>query len=207
MHFTKEKLNEYLKSLPSPLIGIDEVGRGCLAGPVFAAAVCFKSATDINKYKDSKSIQKSDRDKLSESIRRHHHFAIGIASVAEIDQHNILQATFMAMRRAVQNLAAGIDITTATLLIDGRDKIPNFECYRQQPIIKGDDKVRLISAASIVAKVARDNFMIQLAGQFKNYEFDKHKGYGTKLHRECIQKFGPSKWHRQTFSGVREYCE
>ena len=206
MHFTKKKLNEHLKSLSAPLIGIDEVGRGCLAGPVFAAAVCFKSTTDIKKYQDSKSIQSSDRNKLSESIMRHHHYAIGVASVAEIDQYNILQATFMAMRRAVQKLAAGMEMTTATLLIDGRDKIPNFECYRQQPIIEGDNKVRLISAASIVAKVARDNFMIQLAGKFKNYEFEKHKGYGTKLHRERIQKFGPSEWHRQTFSGVREYC-
>lgn len=206
MRFTKSKLNEHLKSLSKPFIGIDEVGRGCLAGPVYAAAVCFKSTIDVKKYKDSKAIKYIQREKLSESIKQHHHFAIGIASVAEIDQHNILQATFMAMRRAVENLALNMEMTTATLLIDGRDVIPNFECYHQQPIIEGDDKVRLISAASIVAKVARDNFMIQLAGQFKDYEFDKHKGYGTKLHRERIQKFGPTEWHRQTFSGVREYC-
>lgn len=206
MRFTKSKLNEHLKSLSEPFIGIDEVGRGCLAGPVYAAAVCFKSTIDIKKYKDSKAIKYIQREKLSESIKHHHHFAIGIASVAEIDQHNILQATFLAMRRAVENLALSMEMTTATLLIDGRDVIPNFERYHQQPIIEGDAKVRLISAASIVAKVARDNFMIQLAGQFKDYEFDKHKGYGTKLHRERIQKFGPTKWHRQTFSGVREYC-
>ncbi len=206
MRFTKSKLNEHLKSLSEPFIGIDEVGRGCLAGPVYAAAVCFKSTIDVKKYKDSKAIKYIQREKLSESIKQHHHFAIGIASVAEIDQHNILQATFLAMRRAVENLALSMEMTTATLLIDGRDVIPNFERYHQQPIIEGDAKVRLISAASIVAKVARDNFMIQLAGQFKDYEFDKHKGYGTKLHRERIQKFGPTKWHRQTFSGVREYC-
>ncbi len=205
MHFTHQKLREHLKTLSPPFIGVDEVGRGCLAGPVFAAAVAFKSSTDITKYRDSKAIDQGRREHLAFSIRTHHYVAIASASVAEIDKHNILQATFLAMRRAVEALAQQMDVTSATLLVDGRDQIPNFDSFQQQAVIQGDAKVRLISAASIAAKVARDHFMTQLAAQFKNYGFEKHKGYGTKFHRERIQKFGPTEWHRQTFSGVREY--
>ncbi|OFZ32031.1 MAG: ribonuclease HII [Bdellovibrionales bacterium RIFCSPHIGHO2_01_FULL_40_29] len=206
MKLSKAKLNHYLKSLPAPLVGIDEVGRGCLAGPVYAAAVCFKSEIDIKKYKDSKAVDEITRRKLSESVQRNHHTAIGIATVDEIDQFNILQATFIAMRRAVEQLAEQVDLKNATLLIDGRDKIPKFDRYNQLAIIEGDDKVRLISAASLVAKVARDQFMTDLAAQFVNYGFERHKGYATQFHRDQIQKFGPSEWHRQTFAGVREYC-
>src|SRR3989338_2148872 len=205
MKLSKAKLNHYLKSLPAPLVGIDEVGRGCLAGPVYAAAVCFKSEIDIKKYKDSKAVDEITRRKLSESVQRNHHTAIGIATVDEIDQFNILQATFIAMRRAVEQLAEQVDLKNATLLIDGRDKIPKFDRYNQLAIIEGDDKVRLISAASLVAKVARDQFMTDLAEQFVNYGFERHKGYATQFHRDQIQKFGPSEWHRQTFAGVREY--
>ena len=205
MRYTKYKLKEYLNKLSQPLVGIDEVGRGCLAGPVYAAAVIFKSEIDIKKYKDSKLTDQLGREKLATSIRNNHFHAIGVASVDEIDQFNILQATFLAMRRAVDLLAAQIDLSGAHLLIDGRDQIPNYNQYQQSPIIQGDNQVRLISAASLVAKVARDQFMMDLSKQFKNYGFEKHKGYGTKLHRECIQKFGPTKWHRQTFRGVREY--
>ena len=205
MRFTTKNLKEHLKTLSQPFIGIDEVGRGCLAGPVYAAAVCFKSNIDIKKYKDSKTIDAETRSRLSASVCKNHYFAIGIASVDEIDQHNILQATFLAMTRAVEGLSQQMCLSEATLLIDGRDKIPNLGHMKQQPIIEGDDKVRLISAASLVAKVARDQFMTDLAVQMINYGFEKHKGYGTKLHRERIQKFGPSAWHRQTFSGVREY--
>ena len=205
MRYTKSQLKEYLKTLSQPLVGIDEVGRGCLAGPVYAAAVCFKSEIDIKKYKDSKNTDQIDREKLATSIRNNHLFAIGSASVDEIDQYNILQATFLAMRRAVDLLAAKADLSGAVLLIDGRDKIPNFDHYQQSPIIEGDNHVSLISAASLVAKVARDQFMMDLSKQYQNYGFEKHKGYGTQLHRQCIQKFGPTKWHRQTFSGVREY--
>lgn len=205
MRYTKSQLKEYLKTLSQPIVGIDEVGRGCLAGPVYAAAVCFKSEIDIKKYKDSKVTDQFNRENLAASIKNNHLYAIGTASVDEIDQYNILQATFMAMRRAVVSLAAQADLSCAVLLIDGRDPIPNFDLYRQSPIVEGDGQVSLISAASLVAKVARDQFMMDLSKQFENYGFEKHKGYGTKLHRQCIQKFGPTKWHRQTFSGVREY--
>ncbi len=205
MRYTKYKLKEFLNTLSQPTVGIDEVGRGCLAGPVYAAAVSFKSEIDIHKYIDSKKTDLNKREKLATSIRDNHFYAIGIASVDEIDQYNILQATFLAMRRAVELLAVQVDLSGANLLIDGRDQIPNFDQYHQSPIIQGDNQVRLISAASLVAKVARDQFMMDLSKKFKNYGFEQHKGYGTKLHRECIQKFGPTKWHRQTFSGVREY--
>ncbi len=188
--------------LPAPYIGIDEVGRGCLAGPVVAAAVIFKSNKDTRFYKDSKSICEEGRQKLSDSIHEHHLVGIGWASVEEIDQVNILQATFIAMRRAIENLKPS---EFGTLLIDGRDKIPNLKNHHQQPMIKGDQHVRLISAASIAAKVARDQFMTQLASEERLYGFEKHKGYGTLYHREQIQKNGPCQWHRQSFSGVKEF--
>jgi len=190
-----------LKNLPTPLVGVDEVGRGCLAGPVTAAAVIFKSTKDIRHYQDSKALSEDVRDELSLSIHEHHLVAIGWASVEEIDQINILQASFLAMRRAL----AQLELISGSVLVDGRDKIPNLERLHQQPIIKGDQKVRVISAASIVAKVARDNFMKDLAREVDAYGFEKHKGYATAYHRHQIQTVGPCKWHRQTFGGVKEY--
>ena len=199
MIYTKK----YLTSLGQPLIGIDEVGRGCLAGPVYAAAVLFNSTKDNQKYKDSKQLTLVERQKLSDSICEHHQFSIGIATVQEVDQFNIRQATFIAMFRAIQGLQ--VNLSEVMLLIDGRDKIPNLDSDRQLAIVQGDDQVSVISAASIVAKVARDLFMIDLAKKYKHYGFEKHKGYGTLFHREQIQKHGPSVWHRQTFGGVKEY--
>lgn len=174
---------------------------------MYAAAVCFRSDTDLKKYKDSKIINPLLRRRLAESIHTNHYYAIGIATVEEIDTFNILQASLIAMRRAVDQLAQITNIQGATLLIDGRDKIPNFDLYHQCPVIQGDKRVRVISAASIVAKVARDQFMTKLADKVTAYDFDKNKGYGTKVHRQRIQEFGPTPWHRQTFSGVREYIE
>lgn len=196
------KLTSKFDHLPIPHIGIDEVGRGCLAGPVVAAAVIFKSKSDIKLYKDSKAIGQADREMLSASIHANHHVSIGWASVEEIDQINILQATFLAMRRAIE----GLQLTeSGTVLVDGCDIIPKLVTHQQLAIIQGDQHVRLISAASIAAKVARDQFMTQLAKTVDAYGFEKHKGYGTLFHREQIQKVGPSAWHRQTFRGVKEY--
>jgi len=187
--------------LPAPLMGVDEVGRGCLAGPVVAGAVIFKSTKDIRKYRDSKDLSEVDRDELSQSIYSHHFVSLGWASVEEIDQFNILQATFIAMRRAVE----GLKVQMGSVLVDGNHKIPNLGPYEQRAIIGGDEKVRLISAASIVAKVARDRFMKELALEVNSYGFESHKGYATPLHRKRIQQVGPCKWHRQTFAGVKEY--
>lgn len=192
-----------LKNLVQPIIGVDEVGRGCLAGPVVAAAVILKSDIDIEHYVDSKKILEDKRIELSESIHKNHFVGIGWASVEEIDKHNILQSTFIAMRRAIEKL----NIQTGSILVDGRDQIPNLVGFYQQPIIKGDQKVRVISAASIVAKVARDEFMKKLALEFTHYGFQKHKGYGTEFHRQQIQKNGPCIWHRQTFAGVKEHIK
>lgn len=197
-----------LSQYSTPLIGIDEVGRGCLAGPVVAAAVIFKSEIDIQKYIDSKMLKEADRETLSTSIHEHHHVSMGWASVEEIDRINILQASFLAMQRAVEDLLQKIELNKKdkpTLLIDGRDRIPSLGHLNQVAIIKGDQKVRLISAASIAAKVARDRFMTDLAKAGADYGFEKHKGYGTAYHRKQIQALGPGVWHRQTFGGVKEY--
>ena len=190
-----------LRRLKTPLIGVDEVGRGCLAGPVVAGAVIFKSDKDVSLYKDSKKLSEKQREELAQSIREHHLVSIGWASVEEIDELNILQATFLAMGRAVTGLGAD----GGTILVDGRDRIPNIVGFEQRAIIKGDQLVGQISAASIVAKVARDQFMAELAAEFSVYGFEKHKGYGTEYHRKQIQAYGPSRWHRQSFGGVKEH--
>lgn len=200
-----------LKNHPTPWIGIDEVGRGCLAGPVVAAAVIFRSKIDNKLYVDSKEIPEFQRNVLAKSIHVNHWVGVGWASVEEIDQHNILQATFLAMHRAVdlvlQQAGFSREHEKPTLFVDGRDRIPSLGQWVQVPVIKGDQKVRLISAASIAAKVARDQFMIDLAQSGADYGFEKHKGYGTAFHRQQIQKFGPCSWHRQTFGGVKEYIQ
>ena len=190
-----------LSELSTPLIGVDEVGRGCLAGPVTAAAVIFKSDIDTKKYKDSKALKEEQRNQLSISISEHHIVSVGWASVEEIDAINILQATFLAMRRAVE----GLQVFDGTILVDGRDTIPNMKSFAQRAIIQGDQKLSLISAASIAAKVARDQFMKDLAKKFDAYGFEQHKGYGTPYHRRQIQAVGPCQWHRQSFGGVKEH--
>lgn len=184
------------------MIGVDEVGRGCLAGPVVAAAVIFKSDHNITKYQDSKKINEEARLFWSADILKNHSAAIGWSSVEEIDELNILQATFLAMKRAIGQL---VKKNLGSVLVDGRDRIPNLVGFDQYPIIKGDQKIGQISAASIIAKVARDQFMKDLALEFKDYGFEKHKGYGTEYHRKQIQKVGPCQWHRQSFGGVKEY--
>lgn len=189
--------------LPTPHIGVDEVGRGCLAGPVTAAAVIFNCKTDIRKYKDSKQLEPEERTKLSASIHKHHMAAIGWASVEEIDELNILQASLLAMRRAIHLL----EIKSGTILVDGLQFVPDMGSFEQRAIVRGDEKLRLISAASIVAKVARDQFMTELAGELGEYGFDRHKGYGTLFHRKQLQLLGPSKWHRRSFCGVKEFLE
>ena len=190
-----------MSSLKAPLIGIDEVGRGCLAGPVTAAAVILKSNHGIERYQDSKTIQEEHREIIAAEILQNHHVAIGWATVEEIDELNILQATFLAMTRAVELL----QVKAGTILVDGRDKIPNLVGFAQRPVVQGDKKVRAISAASIVAKVARDQFMKDLAKQFNEYGFEKHKGYKTLYHQQQIQRVSPCQWHRQSFGGVKEF--
>lgn len=187
------------------LIGVDEVGRGCLAGPVYASAV-FLRHTKLNKHlKDSKLLSPKSRQELAQLIQDEHSFAIGIASVEEIDELNILQAALLAMHRAVESLTLSTEgLSEALVVIDGNQKIPNFS-RPQQTLVGGDNLVPAISAASIVAKVARDKRMAELAEKYPQYGFELHKGYGTEVHRKAIAKHGPCEWHRRSFRGVAEY--
>jgi ribonuclease HII len=185
---------------PSPVIGVDEVGRGCLAGPVFAAAVILPHDFDPEGITDSKLLSEIRREKVAERIHEFAQVGIGFASVSEIDRLNILQASFLAMVRAIENLGSGF----GHVLVDGNQKIKNLEGYRQTTVVKGDLRVIPIGAASIVAKVARDSYMRKLAEKFPIYGFEKHKGYGSAVHTKALQENGPCVQHRSTFSGVRE---
>lgn len=174
--------------------GIDEAGRGPLAGPVYAAAVILPKGHIVEGVNDSKKISEKKRALLFDKIIDECVcYSIGTASEKEIDDINILQATFLAMRRAVDGLSVKPDIA----LIDG-NKRPGLDIAEQE-IIKGDAKSANIAAASIIAKVSRDRYMLEMAEKYPQYQFEKHKGYGTKLHYEMIEKYGISPIHRKTF--------
>ncbi len=186
---------------PAPIIGVDEVGRGCLAGPVYAAAVIFKSDVANDLVTDSKLLSEERREELAEIILKEHHVGIGCATVEEIDEINILQASLLAMKRAIENLG----VTSGHVLVDGNMKIPNLQGFEQTPIVKGDLRAAPISAASIVAKVTRDRLMKKLAEQYPHYGFEAHKGYSTPVHKQSIVAHGPCEVHRKSFAGVKEY--
>lgn len=187
---------------PKPVIGVDEAGRGCLAGRVYAGAVILKSQDGISEYTDSKLLSESRREKLFEHILKHHQVGIGFASVDEIDSINILKAALLAMKRAVENLGTGLG---GHVLIDGNQKIPNLIGFTQTTLVKGDLRAAPVAAASIIAKVSRDRYMSTLAAQYPQYDFEKHKGYSTAAHKQKIVEYGPCREHRKTFSGVKEF--
>ena len=189
---------------PGPVLGVDEVGRGCLAGPVYAAAVCLKSDEHNSFFTDSKLLSEKRREELSPLIQENHWFGIGIATVQEIDELNILQASLLAMKRAVIKLEQSMNLKTGHLLVDGSFKVPGLSCT-QTAVIKGDLRCTSISAASIVAKVARDQMMKKMGEQFPGYGFEKHKGYGCPSHKAAIESLGPTVHHRKSFSGVKEF--
>jgi ribonuclease HII len=209
----KIKISE-LDPSKTPIMGVDEVGRGCIAGPVCAGVVVFNDKkltdADLETYIDSKKIPEHKRDIISEQIKKDHYFALGWATAEEIDELNIRQATLLAMSRAVIELHKKIDISRGTLLVDGRDivplLVPIFGALDQRAIIQGDKHVRQISAASIVAKVARDQLMKKMSVDYPQYGFEKHKGYGTEVHREAVKKYGVLSIHRKSFGGVKEFC-
>lgn len=178
-----------------PIIaGVDEAGRGPLAGDVYAAAVILPSDLIIEGINDSKKLSPKKREKLyDEIIEKAEAFCIASASVEEIEKLNILNADMLAMKRAVEGLKRNVDI----VLIDG-NKAPDV-AFKTCPVIKGDASSQSIAAASILAKVARDRYMLELDKQYPEYQFSKHKGYGTKLHYEMIKKYGISKVHRPSF--------
>lgn len=176
------------------IAGIDEAGVGPLAGPVVAAAVIFPPNKKVYKMRDSKILTAAMREKLFATIyEKALAVSIGQASVAEINELNVYQANLLAMQRAI----AGLAITPELLLIDGRAKPQT--AIETETIVKGDQTVPVISAASIIAKVIRDREMQLLHEQYPEYHFAKHKGYATKEHRELIQKLGPSPVHRINF--------
>lgn len=185
------------------VIGVDEAGRGPLAGPVVAAAVKLKKYSEIlDEINDSKKLTEKKREKLYNIIMENFDVAISIVSVKEIDEFNILNATFLAMRKALDDLKKKIDNYDKNIvLVDGNFKIREYN-GNQSPIIKGDAKSLSIAAASIIAKVTRDRLMIALDEKYPDYEFSKHKGYGTKKHIEALKKYGSiEEIHRKSFLG------
>lgn len=176
------------------VIGVDEVGRGPLAGPVVAAAVIFSPYHYIEGVKDSKQLSEKQRERFYERIiEQALAYGIGIVDHAEIDRINIRQATFKAMRMAIGSLSQNPQY----LLIDG-EELPG-RIYPQEALVKGDGRSFTIAAASILAKVTRDRRMLEYHQQYPRYGFDRHKGYGTAFHREMIQKYGPCPVHRRSF--------
>ena len=179
------------------IAGVDEVGRGSLIGPVLAAAVILNSKIKIKKLKDSKKLSKINREILEKYIKENSFWAIGSASIIEIEKLNILNASLLAMKRAIKKLKK----RPRLVLIDG-NKIPKLNNYKIKNIIKGDQKIPEISAASIIAKVSRDRLITKMSKKYKNYSWDKNAGYGTSEHLEAIKKFGITKHHRKTFRPI-----
>ena len=179
--------------------GVDEAGRGPLAGPVFAAAVILDPRRPIEGLRDSKKLPEAKRDALAGIIKRDAlAWSIAQCSAAEIDALNILQATMLAMRRAIEGLA----VMPTLALIDG-NRCPVCT-VRTEAIVKGDDKVAEISAASILAKTARDAVLVQMHAQYPDYGFDQHKGYPTALHLERLRAHGVTPEHRRSYAPVRQ---
>ncbi len=186
--------NEIYAEGYSKICGVDEAGRGPLAGPVYAAAVILPQGLVIEGLNDSKKLTEAKREMLfSEITEKALSYSIAFASVSEIEELNILGATMLAMNRAIE----GLSVTPELALIDGnrnKDIKINSRC-----VIKGDSLCADIAAASVLAKVSRDRYMLEMAEKYPEYHFDKHKGYGTKLHYEALREHGPSEIHRPSF--------
>ena len=179
------------------IAGVDEVGRGSLVGPVYAAAVILKKSINTKLLKDSKSISSTKRKVLFSYIKKNSIWAIGKASLKEIEKLNILNASLLAMKRAIKKLKK----TPTHVLIDG-NKLPELKNYKLKSIIKGDQKIPSISAASIIAKVTRDKMISNLSKKFKGYSWQKNFGYGTSQHLKAIKVLGITKHHRKNFSPI-----
>ena len=217
-HTTFDKEKNLAGQQPLFVVGVDEAGRGPLAGPVVAAAVCYKDPTfaipeslakEFALIRDSKTLSEKQREKLFAVIGKYFSVGIGIVSAETIDRANILQATFLAMKSAVASLRKELTADSQQrlrdedffLLIDGNQEIPNCS-YAQEVIIGGDGTVKSIAAASIIAKVTRDRMMDAYDEEYPGYEFVRHKGYGTKVHLDALRRLGPSPIHRMSFRPV-----
>ena len=181
------------------IAGVDEVGRGPLAGPVVAAAVILPSPCSVQGIADSKTLPANQREELNELIRAEVvSVGVGWADAAEVDRINILRATFIAMSQAVEAL----DPSPTCLLVDGNQTIPQLDHIRQVALVKGDNRSLSVAAASIIAKVARDEFMLKVHEDYPMYHFATNMGYGTAAHRDALSRFGPCPLHRRSFRGV-----
>ena len=195
------------EEINSPVIGLDEVGRGPLAGPVISCGCHFKNYTILNEFKDligdSKKLSEKKRElsfKFLQNLKKGNiiDFHLGIANVHEIDNLNILEATKLSMKRVIDKF----NLKNAKLIIDGNFSL-NYKSYKEQSIIKGDNKSLSIAAASIIAKVHRDRLMKKLSIKFKDFGWEKNAGYGTKIHIENIHRLGPTIHHRKTFEPIK----
>lgn len=196
---------EEVESFGGPVAGVDEAGRGPLAGPVVAAAVmlqeddvCQPDRKLLRQLNDSKVLSEAVREELYEVVVGSFAWGVGVADVRRIDRCNILRATMWAMQRAV----AALPCPPSSVLIDG-NRAPEMPC-RSQTVVKGDARCLSIAAASIVAKVTRDRMMREIAGSYPEFGFAKHKGYGTKEHLEAIQRFGVTPHHRRSFKPIMD---
>ena len=186
--------NKAIKNGYKAVCGVDEAGRGPLAGPVCAAAVILPANTIIDGVNDSKKLTEKKREELFDIIKETAiSYSVAFASVEEIENFNILDATMLAMKRAVE----GLDVNADYAIIDG-NKLPQLDIPCEY-IIKGDAKSMSIASASILAKVSRDRLLYKYAQEYPQYRFDKHKGYGTKLHIQALKEFGPCPYHRKSF--------
>ena len=193
MNWIEYEQNAELKGYKA-ICGVDEAGRGPLAGPVCAAAVILPSDTVVDGVNDSKKLTEKKREALFDVIKETAvSYCIAYASVEEIESINILNATMLAMKRAVE----GLDVKADYAMIDG-NKMPPLD-IDGETIVKGDAKSMSIACASILAKVSRDRLLYEYAKEYPQYQFDKHKGYGTAAHREAIIKYGPCPYHRMSF--------
>lgn len=193
MNWIEYEQNAELKGYKA-ICGVDEAGRGPLAGPVCAAAVILPPYTVIDGVNDSKKLSEKKREALFDVIKETAvSYCVAYASVEEIESINILNATMLAMKRAVE----GLDVKADYAMIDG-NKMPPLD-IDGETIIKGDAKSMSIACASILAKVSRDRILYEYAMEYPQYQFDKHKGYGTAVHREAILKYGPCPYHRMSF--------
>lgn len=184
------------------IAGVDEAGRGPLAGPVVTAAVILDPMRPIDGLRDSKKLTEASRERLAAEIKeRALDWSVAHATVEEIDELNILQATMLAMKRAI----SGLTVRPSLVLVDG-NRVPRID-LPVNAIIQGDDKIAAISAASIIAKTTRDHWLEELDERYPEYGFAKHKGYGTKEHLEALAKYGPLPVHRKSFGPVKQAIE
>lgn len=179
----------------SAVCGVDEAGRGPLAGPVCAAAVILPEGAVIEGLNDSKKLTEKRREALFDKVKETAiSWSVAFASIEEIEEHNILNATFIAMNRAIE----GLNVSADFAIIDG-NRVPKGIKVPCETVVKGDSKSMSVAAASILAKVSRDRLMLELDEKYPQYEFKRHKGYGTALHIEKIKEYGPSECHRPSF--------